>query len=333
MNSDSLSFNQSGPDIKQAGQNGTKAEVATALSREVKVGGAHNITVRQPFWWALLATLVISAIGGFAIYLIHGSTPPSPGSVTVNGKELYKAKSPPASNPAATKVDANPGSITPSVAGLPTLSSRGSQVSPSQSSQAVPSNPVTGAGGSTAVATVGSGASVAKPSLNFPVPGSAVDKRPAENPPLNPPASADSNSSLKWSKDEAQRKKSPADGKPAVANQNSDIDTARSFPPRSVNPVNPTSPATDPNTVTSSQKPQAPNTSATAPVAQKGNPSPAATPTGSALGRLRAAQDGQCADSNFFSRLVCDERVRLRFCRDRWNEHPDCTVQNSARDL
>ena len=24
---------------------------------------------------------------------------------------------------------------------------------------------------------------------------------------------------------------------------------------------------------------------------------------------------------------AADERVRLRFCRDRWNEHPDCMVE------
>jgi hypothetical protein len=44
--------------------------------------------------------------------------------------------------------------------------------------------------------------------------------------------------------------------------------------------------------------------------------------------RLAAQQQSQCAGTEYLARLVCEERVRLRFCRDRWDEHPDCMVDN-----
>lgn len=46
----------------------------------------------------------------------------------------------------------------------------------------------------------------------------------------------------------------------------------------------------------------------------------------SGASNLRSAQDGQCADASFLGRLVCDERVRIRYCRDRWDAHPDCVT-------
>jgi len=54
---------------------------------------------------------------------------------------------------------------------------------------------------------------------------------------------------------------------------------------------------------------------------------PAGTPAAAqrAPQRLEQAQQEQCADTQFIGRLICGERVRLRFCRDRWNAHPDCT--------
>lgn len=42
--------------------------------------------------------------------------------------------------------------------------------------------------------------------------------------------------------------------------------------------------------------------------------------------RLAALQQSQCGDQTLLARIVCDERIRLRYCRDRWNQHPDCTV-------
>lgn len=48
--------------------------------------------------------------------------------------------------------------------------------------------------------------------------------------------------------------------------------------------------------------------------------------------RLAAVQDAQCGNEGFLSRLICMERVRLRFCRDRWNAHPDCIVESARAD-
>jgi len=40
--------------------------------------------------------------------------------------------------------------------------------------------------------------------------------------------------------------------------------------------------------------------------------------------RLAPLQAAQCGDQSLLARVVCNERVRLRFCRGRWNDHPDC---------
>lgn len=62
-------------------------------------------------------------------------------------------------------------------------------------------------------------------------------------------------------------------------------------------------------------------------------PTPAQTPGAAALAaapvarsgeRLAAIQQSLCGDQTLLARIVCNERVRLRYCRDRWNEHPDC---------
>lgn len=50
---------------------------------------------------------------------------------------------------------------------------------------------------------------------------------------------------------------------------------------------------------------------ATAPVARSGE-------------RLAAIQQSLCGEQTLLARIVCNERLRLRYCRDRWNEHPDC---------
>ncbi|MCL4182875.1 MAG: hypothetical protein KJ011_05450 [Burkholderiaceae bacterium] len=42
--------------------------------------------------------------------------------------------------------------------------------------------------------------------------------------------------------------------------------------------------------------------------------------------RLAALQQAQCAGATMLGRVVCNERVRLRYCRERWNAHPDCIV-------
>ncbi|GAA4416738.1 hypothetical protein [Quisquiliibacterium transsilvanicum] len=48
--------------------------------------------------------------------------------------------------------------------------------------------------------------------------------------------------------------------------------------------------------------------------------------------RLAETQQAGCSDEGAISRLICNERVRLRFCRERWNAHPDCMVESPRND-
>lgn len=41
---------------------------------------------------------------------------------------------------------------------------------------------------------------------------------------------------------------------------------------------------------------------------------------------LHAAMVGECVDTAFLNRFICEQRVRLGYCRDRWNQHADCMV-------
>ncbi len=57
----------------------------------------------------------------------------------------------------------------------------------------------------------------------------------------------------------------------------------------------------------------------------------AAGPAGAAVAaapqRLEPLVQAECADSQFLGKLICRERVRLRFCQGRWNSHLDCMVE------
>lgn len=67
----------------------------------------------------------------------------------------------------------------------------------------------------------------------------------------------------------------------------------------------------------------------TAPAPLRPAPEPAGTvavPAARAGDRLAAVQQAQCGSEALLARFVCNERVRLRFCRNRWNAHPDCEV-------
>jgi hypothetical protein len=48
--------------------------------------------------------------------------------------------------------------------------------------------------------------------------------------------------------------------------------------------------------------------------------------------RLKDRQANECAGSAFLSKVVCEERSRVRFCKDRWNDHPDCQLNNNRVD-
>jgi len=41
---------------------------------------------------------------------------------------------------------------------------------------------------------------------------------------------------------------------------------------------------------------------------------------------LHATMVGECIDTAFLNRLICEQRVRLGYCRERWNQHADCMV-------
>lgn len=45
---------------------------------------------------------------------------------------------------------------------------------------------------------------------------------------------------------------------------------------------------------------------------------------------LEEVQRAQCANEGFLTRFVCHERVRLAYCDNRWNRHPDCMVDSNA---
>lgn len=79
--------------------------------------------------------------------------------------------------------------------------------------------------------------------------------------------------------------------------------------------------------VTTNAERSAPAASAAPSAAPSPAPSPASSaPAARAGDRLAAAQQAQCGGEALLARFVCNERVRLRFCRNRWNAHPDCEV-------
>jgi hypothetical protein len=42
--------------------------------------------------------------------------------------------------------------------------------------------------------------------------------------------------------------------------------------------------------------------------------------------RLQNQQSNDCSNSAFLGKVFCEERTRVNFCRNRWNEHPDCQL-------
>lgn len=89
-------------------------------------------------------------------------------------------------------------------------------------------------------------------------------------------------------------------------------------------------PGTDPlageSPAASGTEPQAPPGGQELPGTGSPNPA-AATQEG---GSLATAQQAQCANEGFLTRFVCHERVRLAYCENRWNRHPDCMVDSNA---
>lgn len=340
MNSTSLDANRHEPDTLNTVPAEATGELGSSQSLEADSGLAPRFGARKPFWWALLATILISSIGGFAIYLIHSTTPATNNLASLGGKEPAKPKTAAAGGTSDAKNASSQSSTLPLVGGGSTPGGPMNQ----NSVAITPANKTAvnaSATGSVGAPDASQHTSALPPTgkndpsttnntayANLPIPNPSTVQRNATNPPLNPGASIEPGGSLKWSKTDAPVKKLAEPGHAGQTGQSQEPDGIGSFPPKPSLAVK-SAPGVSPQIA----KSQSPTAQASPPVAQASMAASPASPAKQPSGRLRAAQDGQCADANFFSRLVCDERVRLRFCRDRWNEHPDCTVQSSARDL
>ena len=240
--------------------------------------------------WATLATVLISAAGALAIFVIHRTTPPTPGSAAQRESKARPA------------------------AGNETPGTGASNETP---------HPIPRAG--TVIAPPAAPAAATPPVMTQP-PAAATD-------------TAKSQGSISWSKGDGAAGDTAGKGSagkaaepptirispepsPATGVANAPSSTAKSGADGKAKAAAPT---TQP----------APQQAAGAPAASvavaPGNAAAAGTAQKPVPARLQVAQQEQCASAELFSRLICDERVRLRFCRDRWNEHPDCIVQAANR--
>lgn len=101
-------------------------------------------------------------------------------------------------------------------------------------------------------------------------------------------------------------------------------------PPRGTAPA-PLRPAPEPAGTVAAPASAEPARPPVATSAERSAPAPSAAstpaaPAARAGDRLAAVQQAQCGSEALLARFVCNERVRLRFCRNRWNAHPDCEV-------
>jgi len=112
----------------------------------------------------------------------------------------------------------------------------------------------------------------------------------------------------------------PAGGDPAIFPESNPLSSA---PPEA--------PIADPGPVPGEPAPAAadaqPVPEPRTPSDQAGSTPPA--PAGQA-GSLASAQQAQCANEGFLTRFMCQERVRLAYCENLWNKHPDCMLENNA---
>lgn len=279
--------------------------------------------VRRPLAWAALASVVVSAIGAAAIYLIHDTMPAprdplaaarSPGSSAA--QRIEAAGVAPRAEPLGQGTDHTRAAASHAAGGgstrTPGSSDDGTSAGIASNRDlsrvaggeyVAPARAPAGRDGSEREATGRDGSApgiAAVPADNrrssSPEPaGRASAARPAAAE-VPQPAGAGREEDRQKSRTGSARAPTGADAVPGRAE------------PR---PRPPGAPL---------QQGNAPPTNA--PVQAARDPAP-----GAPAPRLAAQQQAQCADTSYLSRLVCDERVRLRFCRDRWNEHPDCMVE------
>lgn len=287
----------------------------------VAPAGSHWSVARRPFWWALLATILLSTAGGLAIYFIHSTTPATGASQQMANRDASKGRvagavtRPMAGTPgtsAAPKGDS--AGSTPLAAQSATLASPSISGQRPGSDQTQPQSAPREADRPGAAASVIAGAPATAPMSGTNLPRAAPE------------------GSLQWSKSSGTA--TPATAAAPGSTGRNPSEGAGVFPPTVVNPSkggSPSNPQANGPAVSGTTAAPRPSEAATAPATSAQTPSVRPSPNAS-VGSLKDSQEKQCADSNFLSRLVCDERVRLRYCRDRWNEHPDCMVNAQQRE-
>jgi hypothetical protein len=228
---------------------------------------------------AAAATVVFGSIAGLAIYLLHLTTPPTPGFAPPRGLPPVSADTRPGERPHGPPAPEASGDTGPAAGGAP-----------ADADAATPA-PAPPAPAPPAAAPPEAAPPAAPPQAARPFPGESTPK-PVDSRGTEPKRSPDG-------KTAADRAKRPAGG------ENRPAATATpAAPGQTAPPASPTPPVT-------TAPPALPPQAGTRPAQ-----------------RLAAQQQSQCAGTEYLARLVCEERVRLRFCRDRWDEHPDCMVDN-----
>jgi len=259
--------------------------------------------VRRPLAWAALASVVVSAIGAAAIYLIH-DTMPAPRDPLAGARAPGPTAAPRAGPPGQGADHVQAAAPHAPDAGSP----RTQGLTDDGASAGIASNRDRGQ-----VAGDEQGAPASAPAggdgagRDGSAPGVAVDNRRSPAPESAGRASAP--------------RPAAAEGpQPPGAGREEDRQKSRTGPART--PPDATPGRIEPRPRPPGVLPQQASPPATTPAPATRDAAP-----GAAAPRLAAQQQAQCADTSYLSRLVCEERVRLRFCRDRWNEHPDCMVE------
>lgn len=302
---------------------------------------------RKPFWWALLATIVLSTAGGMAIYFIHSTTPTTGSGMQAGSRDSSRTRltgtvTRPSASPAGNPGSAIGGGSQEAQGSTQSLSSAASPGAAQRPGQehSQPQPPQRAAERGT---NAGEIAGAPPPTT---APGATAMPRTAPE------------ASIQWSKDRTQgtgagtssQANSPGSasvvagtqatskGAPSSAAKGTpgrpSTEGTGSFPPTAIDSGKGGRPANQQAGASTGGAGNAGSMASTAsPAAQVPVQVASARPSAAApFPKLKEAQEKQCAETNFFSRLVCDERVRLRYCRDLWNEHPDCMVTPQQRE-
>ncbi len=271
---------------------------------------------------ATVASLLISAAGAAAIWHIHRTMPPT---VTITQAQAAKSK---ATVPVTGAVSGAP-TTTPSAAAEPARAPEPARAS--QPTHTAPMVAVAAPASKVIAAPTTHGASAAT------TPIAQVTQSKSTRPPEGTQAKAAEAPTAKTSKTtEPSATKVPKTTEPSStkASKTTDPSATKS---KTAEPSATKSKTAEPSatksktaeaSATKSKTSEAPPTktpkAAEAPAAKTANtPAPGAD-------RLADRQLAECGASGSLGRSICNERVRLRFCRDRWNKHPDCRFEQAA---